>query len=473
MRLVRFFISGLFLLSCASASPAATISKSTLDDQKEVEVTVYNSNFGLVKDIREINFPSGEGELRFMDVAAQILPETVSIHSLSAPEEFGVLEQNYEYDLINETKLLDKYVGKDIKLVSWNEYQDRKETVEAQLISNNNGQVYQIGKEIYVGYPGYKVLPELPENLIAQPTLTWLYKNTSKKPHRLEVSYLTNYISWKADYVVALNAEDTFADISGWVSLDNNSGAIYKDARLKLVAGEVHRAAQVQQNRYDRMEAKMVMASEAGFVENPFFEYHIYDLQHKTTIKDKQTKQIRLLDAEGVGIIKKYMVQGTNYYYTSRYTVQDPKQPVNVWVEFKNSQDNHLGMPLPAGIMRLYKKDPQGSLQFIGEDRIEHTPKDEKIELQLGEAFDVVAERIQTDFKVITSRMYETAWQITLRNHKETDVTVTVIESLQGDWNIIERSHPFEKLDAYRVRFDVSVPKDKEVKLTYRVRVSQ
>ena len=229
------------LMTVITPVQAQQVHKSTFQDQVGVEVTVYNNNLGLVKDVRETRLGKGEGELRFMDVAANIMPETVQAISLSDPNGFAVLEQNYEYDLINSKKLLDKYVGKQIKIIDRNQYQDRKDVLDATLLSNNQGQVFRIGDEIYLGHPGIRVLPKLPEDLIAKPTLTWLYSSDSDKPHKLEVSYLTNNITWKADYVVVLNKDDDKADISGWVTIDNRSGAAYRDARLKLVAGEVNR----------------------------------------------------------------------------------------------------------------------------------------------------------------------------------------------------------------------------------------
>ncbi len=467
---VKCFIFCLVILFTLSTMAAGEIvSRSTADDQVGVEVTVYNNNLGLIKDTREIELSPGQGELRFMDVASYIMPVTVHAKSLNYPQDFAVLEQNYEYDLMNADKLLDKYVGKKIKIVDWNEFQDRKNVVEATLLSNNQGQIYQINGEIYLGHPGYKVLPEIPENLIAKPTLMWLYESTVEEAHNLEVSYLTTNISWKADYVVVLGKDDTSCDISGWVTIDNKSGAIYKDARLKLIAGELHRVEEEVEYRLYALE--MAQAKAPQFEEEAFFEYHIYDLQRRTTIKDKQTKQISLLEAIGVGAEKEFLVYGRQSYFTRFYREQNPKQQVNVYIKFDNSKENNLGMPLPSGIMRLYKQDSEGSLQFIGEDKIEHTPKDEEIKLKAGEAFDVVAERMQTDYTEITTELHESEWEITLRNHKEEDITVGIVESLYDSWEVISSTHPYEEVDAFTIRFDVEVPKDEEVKVKYRVRV--
>ena len=471
MKISLFFLVVALLFVCSATLCAEEVLKSTIDDQKSVEVTVYNNNLGLIKDTRNIDLPVGVGELRFMDVASSIMPVTVHIKSLNQPNKFFILEQNYEYDLMDQDKLLDKYVGKKIKLIDSNQYQDRKDIIEAELLSNNKGQIYRIDNEIYLGHPGYKVLPEIPENLIAKPTLMWLYENSTNSPHSIEVSYLTNNIGWKADYVLVLNQDDSKGDLSGWVTLNNRSGAIYKDAKLKLVAGEVNRAKDKVQYMDYEVRSPSLGRSREQFKEKSFFEYHIYDLERKTTIKDNQTKQVSLLEASDIKTEKELLVYGLKRWYTRQYREDNPKQPVNVYIKFKNEKNNNLGMPLPAGIMRLYKEDDEKSLQFIGEDRIEHTPKDEEIRLKIGEAFDVVCERVQTDYKQITTRLYETEWEVTLRNHKEEDVVVGLIEPLYGNWKVIDNTHQYEKKDAFTIRFDVKVPKDKEVKVKYRIRV--
>jgi len=461
---------GLFLLpqTVIAAEPI----KSTLDDQSKVEVTVYNNNLGLVKDIRKINLPSGEGELRFMDVASRIMPQTVHIQSLNAPDKLSILEQNYEYDLMDPNKLMDKYVGKTIKLIDRNEYQNSQKEIEATLLSNNNGPIYKIGEEIYLGHPGFKVLPKIPENLIAQPTLTWLYRNTADATQEVKVSYLTTDISWLADYIMVLDKTDATASLNGWVTVNNNSGATYKNARLKLIAGEVNRVQpSMPMSRMMAADGMGMEVKEESFAEKAFFEYHIYDLQRPTTIKDKQQKQISLLETNGIQLKKEMLAYGEKNYYMGNYSRgQKIKTPVNVYVKFKNSKENNLGMPLPAGTIRLYKEDTGSSLQFIGEDAIKHTPKDEELKLKIGEAFDVVAERKQTDYQVLGGTTYETAWEVTLRNHKEGPVTVGLVEPVSGDWQVMESSHTYTKEDAFTLRFDIDVPKDGEVKVTYRVR---
>ena len=460
----------MMLLLFVSMAWARNKLESNIDDQVAVEVTVYNSNLGLIKDIRRVELPKGLGELRFMDVASHILPETVYVKSLNYPEVFGVLEQNYEYDLMNADKLLDKYVGKKIKIIDWNKFKDRKDAVTAILLSNNQGQIYKINDEIYLGHPGYKVLPRLPANLIANPTLVWLYQNKARKNHKLEVSYLTENINWKADYVLVLNQADTAADLSGWVTLDNRSGAIYRDARLKLVAGDVH---QVEKKIKAGRFAMETMMADRGkqFKEKAFFEYHIYDLQRKTTIKNRQKKQLRLLESANIPVKKEFQVNGQGLFLTGKYRAQKYRQPVDVNITFKNNKESKLGIPLPAGVMRLYKQDHAGSLQFAGEDQIEHTPKNEDVKLKIGEAFDVVAERVQTDYKQISTGLHESAWAITLKNHKTEDIIVSIVEPLSGNWQVVKSSLPYKKIDAFTIRFDSRIPKGKTAVVTYRVRV--
>ncbi len=472
MRYLAYLLAVSLAFCSLSVARASEPLKSDSQDQKNIEVTVYNNGLGLVKDTRKIKLPKGDGELRFMDVASKIRPETVLVKSVNNPEGFSVLEQNYEYDLINSKKLLDKYVGKKIKIIDINKYKDTKQTIEATLISNNQGQIYDVNGDIYLGYGGYKVLPKLPEDLIAKPTLTWMFRNDSNQEREIEVSYLTSGITWKADYVLLVNENDTEADLSGWVTMDNKSGAKYENARLKLVAGEVNRAPDFDMagKVFEARAAPMPQDKEA-FKEEAFFEYHIYNLERRTTIKDNQTKQIKLLSATGAKCSKELLVYGIQSFFTRQYRPRNPKQPVNVYMKLENSKENKLGMPLPKGVVRLYKRDSSGAQQFIGEDRIEHTPKNETLKLKVGEAFDVVAERKQLDYKRITTMLHESEWEITLRNHKTEAVQVGVVEPLHGNWSVVSNSHPFEKKDAFTIRFNVKVPKDGEVKVKYRVRV--
>ncbi len=445
-----------------------------LDDQIGMALTIYNVNLGLVKDQREIKLTKGTGDLRFMDVASQIIPTSVHIKSLIDPETLQILEQNYEYDLLNPQKLLDKYVGKEVKLYYKNPYTEREEIVTATLLSNNGGPIFKIGDEITFGHPGRIIFPEIPENLISKPTLVWLINNTLSHPQKVEASYLTNGINWRADYVVTLNDKDDKADLSGWVTIDNKSGATYKNAKLKLVAGDVNRVKDEYEYR-DKMlrVAEIAAAKSAGpqFKEDEFFEYHIYTLQRSATIKENQTKQISLLTSDNIPVKKDLIYYGARYYYYNQQGEAIINQKIGIFVEIANKQENNLGIPLPKGTVRVYKHDKEGSLQFVGEDLIDHTPKDEKIRIKLGDAFDIVGSRKQTDWKKITYDTYEASFEISLRNHKKEDVVVNVIEPIPGDWKILTSSHDYEKTEAFTAEFKIPVPKDKETKLTYRVRM--
>jgi hypothetical protein len=456
----------------AESKPTQSMaSVTTAADQTGVALTVYNDNLGLVKDRRSLNLPKGVGELRFMDVASQIIPTSVQIVSVTDPAGLRVLEQNYEYDLMSPQKLMDKYVGKEVKLYQKNPYTEREEVVSATLLANNNGPIYRIGNEITFDHPGRVILPGLPESLIAKPTLVWLLDNGLTKSQSIEASYLTSGIGWKADYVLTLDEDDKKCDLNGWVTIDNKSGAAYPEANLKLVAGDVNR---VREERPRMMMNKAMLAEAAPapqFKEEGFFEYHIYTLQRPSTIKDNQSKQISLLTADGVPVKKELLFQGDSYYYYGQYGEVSAKQKIGVFVEIANREDAKLGIPLPKGTVRVYKRDKSGSLQFVGEDSIDHTAKDEKVRIKVGDAFDVTGSRKQTDWKKIASDTYEAAFEITLKNHKKEDVTVRVLEPIPGDWQILSSSHEYKKEDAHTAEFRIPVKKDGEVKLTYRVRM--
>ena len=458
-------VSFLFSIQLGYATPLT----STLRDQQDVAITIYNSNIGLVKDTRLIDLKPGIHELKFMDVAGKIDPTTVHIKSLINGSSLNVLEQNYEYDLLSPQKLLEKYVGQKVQLATFNNETKKEEIVEATLLSTQGGNIFQIGDKIHIGHYGRILLSKIPENLISQPTLVWMLENRLPRTQKVEASYLTSGINWKADYVTVLNKSDTLGDLTGWVTIDNRSGATYQNALLKLVAGDIHRVQGEMRMDYARPMAAAKEASQQ-FKEESFFEYHLYTLDRRTTIKDNQTKQMSLLDANQVPVKKLFIFSGHPQYYYSRYDQKTNKQKVGVFLELENTKKNNLGMPLPKGTIRVYKEDKDGSLQFVGEDRIDHTPKDEKFKIKIGEAFDVVAEKIQTEYKHLGYNLYEVAFEVSLRNHKKEDIKVLVEEPIPGDWEMLSNTHPYEKLSAHLIRFNVPVEKDKEVKVKYRIR---
>ncbi len=441
----------------------------TLKDQTDLAVTVYNSNLALVRDVRQLTLPAGTSHLQFMDIAASINPATVLFRSITEPTKLSVQEQNYEYDLLEPAKLLHKYVGREVTLM-------RGDTeVKAKLLADNNGQVWQIGNEIVtnIGYNSIR-FPEMPDNLYDHPTLLWTLQNSGARTHKVEASYLTSNLSWSADYVLNVSKDEASGDLDGWVTLINRSGTPFKNAQLQLVAGDVHRDLPMN-GRDFRALAQSAIVDEAKaaapFTQESFSEYHLYTLSHRTSILDQEAKQISLLNASRFPLQKVYMVNGQNYYYRSGAQPGAPvKDPVQVYYRFKNEDKTGLGMPLPAGTIRVYQADSRGGSIFAGEDHIDHTPKDETLSLHIGDAFDVVAERKQTDFKRLSDRMFEFEYEITLRNHKDTAITVEVNEPIGGDWEMINSTYQFTKTAAFAAQFQVPVEKNGTAVLKYRVR---
>lgn len=472
----NLFAAALMLAIVISVPAQSTQLTTTAHDRQSVNVTIYNSNIGLIRETRNLSMPSGRFSLRFADVAAQIMPQTVHLTSLTSANSLNILEQNYQYDLLNPAKLLEKYVGKQITLVL-RKYEDSTEAltpVQATLLSNNQGQVWRINNQIVINPSNIAEMrfPELPENLVASPTLVWDLDSRSNASQLVEASYLTGGLNWQADYVLVVNADDTRGDLQGWVTLTNTSGVGFDNARLQLVAGDLNRVKDKREYEGLMRKAAVDQVSSVPFQEQAFFEYHLYTMQRPASIREQETKQVSLLEAGGFNVDKQYVINGQHWYYAGYNSPGAAiKEKVGVYMQFRNSQQNKLGMPLPAGTIRLYKKDDSGGQQFIGEDRVDHTPKDEDVRVKVGDAFDVVAERKQTDYKVISSDVYEYAYEIKIRNHKNGPVTVVVNEPIGGDWTMLSSSFAAEKTAAFAARFQVPVEKDGEARLTYRVRV--
>jgi hypothetical protein len=464
-------IAALALSAAAFAAEPARLPDSTAENRTSVAVTVYNQNLALVRETRSLSLDkTGVGTLRFMDVPSKINPRTVHVQALSTSGP-SVLEQNYEYDLISPEKLMEKYVGRDVELVEQAEDLTSR-TVKATLLSTNGGPVYRIGDRIVIGQGGKVSLPDLPADLVARPTLVWTLDVPKAGAAPAEVSYLTDGMDWSADYVAVVDAEDKKAGLSGWVTIDNHSGASFEDATLKLVAGDVRRVAPERLMEYEAKSNVMRMSAGAPqFQEESFFEYHLYTLDRPTTVKDNQTKQLSLFSAPSVPVTKKLLLTGNAGSYRNAMGTGLQTEKVAVILELVNAQSAGLGIPLPKGTVRVYKKDKAGAEQFVGEDAIDHTPKDETVRLHVGDAFDIVAERSQTDFKAVSPRQNESAWTISLRNRKEEDIVVTVREPMGGDWTLLSSSIPGKKVDQQTLEFEVPVPKGKETKLTYRVAV--
>jgi hypothetical protein len=463
--------------SQAGAQPADGAVTTTLSDQSDLAVTVYNSSLALVRDVRQLNLASGESRLRFMDIAASINPAAVHFRSMTEPSKLSVLEQNYEYDLLDPNKLLQKFVGREVTLVrpklssGTTEYDE----VKATLLSLNGAPVWKIGNEIVTGLSYESIrFPELPENLYERPTLLWTLQNSGARRQKVEASYLASNLSWSADYVLNVGKDETNGELDGWVTLVNHSGTAFKNAQLQLVAGDLHHV--VAQNGMDELKAMSRVAKEvnapAAFQQEAFSEYHLYSLGRRTSIFDQESKQISLLNASRFPLQKVYVVDGQSYYYRTAAQPGAPlKDPVQVFYKFKNEDKAGLGMPLPAGTIRVYQADSRDGSLFVGEDHIDHTPKDETIKLHIGNAFDIVAERKQTDFKKLSDRLYEFEYEITLRNHKDIPITVEANEPIGGDWEMVSSTYKFTKTAAFAAQFQVPVDKNGTSVLKYRVRV--
>jgi hypothetical protein len=442
-----------------------------------VELTVYNQGIALVRDKRSFDLEQGINEVRFSDVAAQIDPTSVHFRSLTDPQGTSVLEQNYEYDIVGSQKLLQKYLDRQVELIT----QDGSK-YQGKLLSGANDIILQDAdgsvKVVRLDQVRQFSFPALPAGLITRPSLVWLLNAAKVGSQDVEVTYMTNGVNWNADYVVQLNKDDTALDLNGWVTLDNQSGAAYTNAKLKLVAGDVNVVRQPK-TMLDRGAGMAPAATATPAVqERQLFEYHLYDVQRPVTVADNQTKQIEFTRAAAVPAEKFFVYDGAQGLQFGGYPITDQgygtysSPDVNIYLQIKNEEKAELGIPLPAGRVRVYKADVDGSLQFVGEDQIDHTPKDETVRLRLGNAFDIVGERHQTDFRQLGKDVIEESFEITLRNHKSAAVEVRAVEHLfrWNQWDIVKESAEHTKLDQGTAEWRLEVPANGETKLTYTVR---
>jgi hypothetical protein len=451
---------------------------STRDDQVDLNVTVYNSDIALVRDVRTFDMPKGTFDLSFMDIAATVNPATVHFRSLSEPARVSVLEQNYEYDLLEPEKLLRKYVGRDVTLVRMRQVDGStsEEEVTAHLLSYNNQPVWRINGEIVTGLHADHIrFPELPDTLFTRPTLIWSLDNGGATRHRVEAAYLAGKLAWNADYVLTVARDDKAGDIDGWVTLTNGSGTAFRNAKLQLVAGELNRVREnLNRMLADQMMAERAAPAAAPMAQEAFSDYHLYTLGRKTTINNNETKQVSMLAGTGFAVQKRYVVNGNQFYYHNSARPGAPiKDRVEVFYQFKNEEKGGLGMPMPAGTVRVYQSDSTGGVQFVGEDRIPHTPKDEMLNLKIGSAFDVVYERNQVDFEKIAPNVYEVEYAIALRNRKSTPITVEVNEPVgAATWRMLSSTHKWTKTAAFAAQFTVAVEAGAEQVLKFRIRVN-
>ena len=475
-------ISGLVLLAISlfvSHTMAAPLEKvSTLADQKEVSVTIYNENLALIKDKRSLVLPQGESTLAFREVSAMMRPETALLQSDSHQHDLAVIEQNFDFYLLTPQKLLEKYVGKTIGIIKTHPTTGEETEEKAMVLSSNNGVVLKVGDRIETGISGGRLIfPDVPENLRDKPTLVMRLASKTSAPQNLELSYLSGGLGWQADYVAELNSDESRLNLLGWVTLTNTSGTSYNNARLQLVAGDVHQVQPVFEKRFREQAVDIASAAEApAMTQESLFEYHLYSLERPTNILENQTKQVAMLQAENISSSKEYLLRGVDYYYRNRAPDLGSKIKVAVYLSFENKTAENLGQPLPKGIVRVYKQDNKGSVQFVGEDRIDHTPENETVRLRLGYAFDIAAERKQTDFKKLAgfsqyNYVFESAYRIELKNGKDSDVIVKVAEPMPGDWEILSESHAHQKISASEAEWNILIPAKGSTELLYRVKV--
>lgn len=433
-------------------------------------LTIYNDNFAVVRQAKQMGFEAGINTVKFTDVASAIDPTSVNFKCLSAPGAISILEQNYEYDLVNAQSLLKRYIDRDVTVIIGGAGADAARELHGKLLATVGGEYILAsdtgGIEVINGSRVEEIsLTELPEDLVTRPTLVWLASAKKAGEELCQVTYTTEQINWKADYSAVLSDNESSLDFSGWVTIDNKSGATYKDAALKLIAGDVRRIKEpgpVMWDGYTGGRAMMSMDKEAGFEEKAFMEYHLYTLGRKSTINNNQVKQIEFIEpATGVAAKKLFI-----------YDRQENQEKIQVKIEFKNTEENKLGIALPKGKVRVFKKDPADeNLEFVGEDEIDHTPRKEKLSLYIGNAFDIVPEYKLLDSKHGKRSRTETH-QVELRNRKDTPVEVCVDEKFMkwANWQITDNSHGFEKYDAYTARFKVKIAADSTETVTYTVR---
>ncbi len=489
------FVSGLGAGSAAEAPAAKGSAPRLASDRKVVDLTVYNSGQALIREERTLNLAKGENRVQVPDIPATIDATSLHFSSLTDPSAVRVLEQNYQYDLVSQTKLLEKYLGKTVEFIREDAATRREMAVPGRILAVGNpdaggntranaGMVAEINGKIEMDPAGRLSLPALPEGLILKPQLEWMLRSGRDGEQKAEISYLAGGISWSCDYVALLSQGDDKLDLTGWVTLTNNSGAAFKNAGLKLVAGDVH---QVEPEAQDGMmfERKLAVAarSEPQFQQKELFEYKLYSLQRRTDLGGAETKQIELVSAVNAAARKMLVYDGMeqgwrswlyNPGYRGEQTFGQNSNPkVGVYVAFRNDEKSGLGMPLPKGKMRVYKKDDEGKEQFVGEDLLDHTPKDEEVRLYLGNTFDVVGERAQTDFKNLSfNRGVDETIRIKVRNHKKEAVEVMIYEHpwRWNEWSIQKSDNPHEKVDQSTIRFPIKVAPDKEKVVTYTIR---
>jgi len=458
-------------LSCglagAKPGPEAAESSLTTGSRTSLGVTIYNDGQALVRDARRITLARGVQRIAFREVAATIRPETASLKSVSGSG-FDLLEQNFDFDLLTPAALLQKYVGRQVTVTRTNPATGAETSESATVLATNEGVVLRYHDRIETGVAGRLSFPDVPANLRDRPTLSLMLSAAQSGDQLVELTYLANQVGWKADYIANLNADGTRMSLNGWVTLTNQSGTAYEDARLQLVAGTLNRVVEARGRVLAKAMAAPAEARAMDMSEEKLGDYHLYTLPRPTTILNNQTKQVALLSASDVPVQREYVLQNANldWWYLGRHADMQKGLKPSVFLRFQN-RDGDLGIPLPAGTVRAYMPDSHGGGQLIGEDAIAHTARGEEVALRLGEAFDLTADRVQTDFKVISDRVHQSSFRIELRNADPKPVTIKVREPLHGEWRITSESLPHVKESAGSAVWQVQVPGDGKAVLEY------
>ncbi|WP_374355224.1 DUF4139 domain-containing protein [Chitinimonas sp.] len=455
------------LVHAAFAGEPVTERTSTAADRSATAITVYNDNLALIKEKRRVELARGLNRLSLREVAGKLQPETALLRAVSGPS-FGLIEQNFDFDLLSPQKMLEKYVGRDVSVIRQNPANGEERREKATVLSSGDGVVLRFADRIETGVPGRLAFDAVPANLRDRPTLSVLVDAEGGK-QEVELSYLSGGFSWQSDYVAQLSADGKQLDLNGWVTLTNRSGAGFNDAQLQLVAGTVNRSPRAEKLRMTAAVVRDAHAPAPAAREEGLLDYHLYSFDRPTSIADNQTKQLALLAASSVPVQREYLLAGGDWYYRSTYNGAGQKFKPAVYLSFDNKAP--LGKPLPAGVVRVYAKDSKGAAQFVGEDRIEHTARNEVVKLKLGEAFDITAERVQTKFQQLGDRLTESSWKIELRNAKDEPVVVRVQEPMPGDWEVTRESQAHKQDSAHAASWHVAIPAGGKTVLEYTARV--
>jgi hypothetical protein len=472
MKRIRFILTAFVILALPAQVAADPPERSsTLADRQSINLTVYNGGTALIHDRRIVRLTDGLNRIAWRDVSAEMDPTSALLDGIDSSNRIDVVEQNFNFDLLDPSALLEKYVGQEVTVVHEARFAGEHDTRErARILSTNGGGiVLQYRDRIETQLRGYIIFPASPKNFRDRPTLDLDIESAQSRVQPLDLSYLTSGMSWRADYVGVLSSDQSHLSLTGLVTLSNTSGESYENARLQLVAGNVN-IVQPPSVAVLRTIANVNAAYASPEVrQENYFEYHLYTLERPTSILDKQTKQLTLLSARGIPIRETLELRGSPDYYRSAEPDIGDRLPVGAYVTFEN-RGGELGIPLPGGIVRLYKNDSHGLAQFLGSDAIDHTPRNETVRLHLGDSFDVTAHKKQTDFHFFSICSADSSYQIVVANAKSTAQNVLVVEPIPGEWQIVDENLPHVKSSASTASWNLRIPADSRSTLTYTAR---